>query len=117
MLDDEQDDEEKVREQVRAQLNAADERIVENPDGTFIVKLVEPIKVADTEHTRVTIERLRVRDIREARHAPDRIEAYAERLCRPAGAFDELVRDDDYAAVCRAVERALGKYRAAGSRS
>lgn len=104
----------RLRDEVRTRMDAADTRIVENADGTLIVKLLEPITFDGTELSRVTIQRVKVRHARATRHAERETEAYAEQLLLPAGVLDELAAEADYLAVMRATERALGKFRAAG---
>lgn len=108
---------ERVKRELRAELTATDARITENRDGTLIIDLVEPISVAGETHARLTVGRVRVKHVRAARGAEYELEAYAEQLVSPAGAYDELTSDADLAAIWRAAERQLGKFRRAGKAS
>lgn len=111
------DEIEELAKKVRAELDAADERIIEGDAGTLIVKLRVPIKVGGEDFYRLTFGRIRVRHVRATRPAPDPLEAYADLLIEPAGAFDELLSDDDYTACLRAAERQLKKFRGGGRSS
>lgn len=103
---------ERVLAQARAEL---DERIVENADGTLIVRLVEPITVDGQELGRLTVRRVRVRDVRAVFGVPEiQALAYADLLIEPARALDELATEYDFNVALRAVERALEKFRSAG---
>ena len=101
-------------EAVQREMEAADARIIENADGTLIVRLEVPVRVGGADHERLTIGRVRVRHLRAARGAEHVLEAYAEQLISPAGALDELASERDYYAVLRATDRALGKFREGG---
>lgn len=105
---------EKENARTRAEMDACDARIDANSDGTFIIRLIEPIVVDGKEHGRLTLGRVKVRHAREVRGIELHLEAYAERLLVPHGALDELTTELDYITCMRAAERALGKFRAAG---
>ncbi len=90
--------------------------IDESGDGALVVKLSERIELDGDPVHRLTLRRIRVRDVRAARGLTDdaAIDAYADALVSPAGATEELACDHDYAVVLRAVVRQLGKFREGG---
>ncbi len=101
---------------IRAAMDAADARIAESGDA-LIVRLLVPIEVDGDELARLTLGPVRVRHTRAVRGERDNAgmtERYADLLVEPQGAFDELTCEEDYIAVCRAVERQLGKFREGG---
>ena len=107
----------RVSAEVQAAWARADERIEQNADGSFILRLYVPIVVDGEKTARLTLRPIRVRDVRAVRGAGSEAELYAERLIAPAGAFDEIASDADFTIAIRAVSRALGNFRGGGAPS
>jgi hypothetical protein len=88
----------------------------EHDDGAIIVDLKMPIKMGDSTRRTLSVRTVKVRDVRAARRSVDGLsmDAYADELVEPKGAFDLIECDDDCAAVIIACGDQVGKYRRGG---
>lgn len=90
-------------------------RIIENSDGTLIVRLVEPVKLRGETVERVTLRRIRARDVRL--YADDgglvttsQVLDLAMAITTPSGVADELLCEADLQAVMEATVRLARKF-------
>lgn len=93
-----------------------DAHIEENSDGSLIIRLVRAVEFRGEKLHRLTLRRVKVRDVRiaEGKTKLEQAHVFADLLVQPEGAVAELESDWDYAVVQRAVGRQLGKYQEAG---
>lgn len=88
----------------------ADGHASENADGVLVLRLHTPVEYAGEKVTRVTMRRVKVRDMRAAERElkTDLILLTASLTSPPV--FDELESDDDATMLLAAGARQLGKY-------
>lgn len=101
-----------------------DSRILENSDGTLIVRLLQPITVGGETHERVTIRRVTGRIARSTIYdgldengggsvtLPKLIDL-ANALSAPSNAADDVLCEADVLALATAAAKQLGKFRGA----
>lgn len=109
-----------LEKKVAARRDALDEFVDENVDGTHSVSLVSPVTLDGKTVAKVTLRRVKVRDVLQVGRGDDnfvRLKDLAPLLAEPAGIVDELELSADYEAVLYAAERALGKYQSGGRSS
>lgn len=97
----------------------SDERIIENSDGTYIVKLVEPVKLRGETVERVMLRRLRAKDMRlyiddVVLERASQVFDVASAIASPEGIVDELLCQDDVVAVLSATSLIVGKFHGTG---
>lgn len=90
-------------------------RIIENSDGTLIVRLVEPVKLRGETVERVTLRRIRARDARiyideGGLQQNSQMLDVASAITSPSGIVDELLCHADLLAVASATSRLVGKF-------
>lgn len=90
-------------------------RIIENSDGTLIVRLVEPVKLRGETVERVTLRRIRARDARiyldeGGLNTNALMLDLASSIAVPNGIVDELLCHADMLAVVEATVRLVGKF-------
>lgn len=90
-------------------------RIIENSDGTLIVRLVEPVKLRGETVERVTLRRIRARDARiyldeGGLNTNALMLDLASSIASPSGIVDELLCHADMLAVVEATVRLVGKF-------
>lgn len=90
-------------------------RIIENSDGTLIVRLVEPVKLRGETVERVTLRRIRARDARiyldeGGLNTNALMLDLASSIAAPSGIVDELLCHADMLAVVEATVRLVGKF-------
>lgn len=94
-------------------------RIIENSDGTLIVRLVEPVKLRGETVERVTLRRIRARDARiyldeGGLNTNALMLDLASSIAVPNGIVDELLCHADMLAVVEATVRLVGKFHGTG---
>ncbi|HLS32164.1 MAG TPA: hypothetical protein VK039_01115 [Brevibacterium sp.] len=97
----------------------SDERIIENSDGTIVVKLVEPVRLRGDTVERVMLRRLRAKDMRlyiddGGIDTLTKLVDVACAIASPEGIVDELLCQADVTAVLRATSEIVGKFHGSG---
>jgi len=98
------------------------DRILENEDGTIVVRLIRPVKVDGEEYSRVTIREMTGRQQRLTEKASDGEQGtltmdIANELSDPAGIADLTRCQQDLTNVMEATLMQVGKFQESGAPS
>lgn len=92
-----------------------DGQIADGVEGTFVVRLTEPVKFGGGERSTLTVRRVTLADMRELGRANRDFAVLMDRLVEPKDAHLAITNDFDAGTVTRAMNRQLEKYLRGGA--